>query len=183
MCNRKAQTIRVNTNTFRLCQQLLLSTSKELPQISLTMSSIINALSDLVSSLVELVWSFFTTSVHLVENTGKFAAKFATEIIDLIINFFKGLVDLAGGIVSFLVGKRQSLSPCIPCSNMSQVTLSCSPSWPLPSSASSSTSAARDVLFRSVTRSSTRRFHEIRRTKYPGLRCGSRLYFRPLQIE
>jgi phage-related protein len=82
------------------------------------MSSIINALSDLVSSLVELVWSFFTTSVHLVENTGKFAAKFANEIIDLIINFFKGLVDLAGGIVSFLVGKWQSVSPCIPSSNI-----------------------------------------------------------------
>jgi phage-related protein len=69
------------------------------------MSSIVSALSDLVSSMVEVVWSFFTTALHLVENTAQFAAKFATEIVDLFINFFKGLVDLAGGLVSFLVGK------------------------------------------------------------------------------
>ncbi|KAH3914786.1 hypothetical protein HBI56_019690 [Parastagonospora nodorum] len=68
------------------------------------MSSIVSALSDLVSSMVEVVWSFFTTALHLVENTAQFAAKFATEIVELVINFFKGLVDLAGGIVSFLVG-------------------------------------------------------------------------------
>ncbi|KAF2832745.1 hypothetical protein CC86DRAFT_377862 [Ophiobolus disseminans] len=68
------------------------------------MSSIINALTDLVGSLVELVWSFFTTAGHLVQNTAQFAAKFATEVVELVINFFKGLVDLAGGIVSFLVG-------------------------------------------------------------------------------
>ena len=68
------------------------------------MSSIVSALSDLVSSMVEVVWSFFTTALHLVENTAQFAAKFATEIVDLVINFFKGLVDLAGGLVSFLVG-------------------------------------------------------------------------------
>ncbi|EAT91055.2 hypothetical protein SNOG_01406 [Parastagonospora nodorum SN15] len=67
------------------------------------MSSIVSALSDLVSSMVEVVWSFFTTALHLVENTAQFAAKFATEIVELVINFFKGLVDLAGGIVSFLV--------------------------------------------------------------------------------
>jgi hypothetical protein len=69
------------------------------------MSSIVSALSDVMSSLVELVWSFFTTAGHLVQNTAQFAAKFASEIIELVINFFKGLVDLAGGIVSFVVGK------------------------------------------------------------------------------
>lgn len=69
------------------------------------MSSIINAVSDVAASVVELIWSFFTTALHLVENTAQFAAKFATEIIELVINFFKGLVDLAGGIVSFLVGE------------------------------------------------------------------------------
>lgn len=69
------------------------------------MSSIIGALSDVVTSFVELIWSFFTTAAHLVQNTAQFAAKFATEIVELVINFFKGLVDLAGGIVSFLVGK------------------------------------------------------------------------------
>ncbi|KAF1917795.1 hypothetical protein BDU57DRAFT_494088 [Ampelomyces quisqualis] len=66
------------------------------------MSSIVGALSDVVASIVELVWSFFTTAGHLVQNTAHFAAKFASEIIELVLNFFKGLVDLAGGIVSFL---------------------------------------------------------------------------------
>jgi phage-related protein len=69
------------------------------------MSSIIKAVSDLVSSLVELVWSFFTTAGALVQNTASFAAKFANEIIQLVISFFQGLVDLAGGIVSFALGK------------------------------------------------------------------------------
>jgi phage-related protein len=72
------------------------------------MSSIVKAVSDLAASLVELVWSFFTTAGHLVQNTASFAAKFASEIIELILNFFKGLVDLAGGIVSFLVGELQT---------------------------------------------------------------------------
>ncbi|KAI5374077.1 hypothetical protein CUC08_Gglean005555 [Alternaria sp. MG1] len=68
------------------------------------MSSIVNALSDLVKSLVELVWSFFTTAGALVQKTAQFALNFATEIIDLVVNFFRGLVDLAGGIVSFILG-------------------------------------------------------------------------------
>ena len=83
------------------------------------MSSIINAMSDLVSSLVELVWSFFTTAGHLVQNTVQFAAKFASEIVELVINFFKGLVDLAGGIVSFLVGELQKLPEALYVSNAS----------------------------------------------------------------
>lgn len=69
------------------------------------MSSIINALSDLVTSVVEVIWSFFTTALHLVENTAQFVVKFASEILQLVINFFKGLVDLAGGLASFVVGK------------------------------------------------------------------------------
>jgi hypothetical protein len=81
------------------------------------MSSIISALSDLATSLVELVWSFFTTAGHLVQNTASFAATFATEIVELVINFFKGLVDLAGGIVSFMVGRstEDSLTGCTRC--------------------------------------------------------------------
>ncbi|KAL1792515.1 hypothetical protein ACET3X_009022 [Alternaria dauci] len=68
------------------------------------MSSIVHALSDLFKSLVELVWSFFTTAGALVQKTAQFALNFATEIIDLVVNFFRGLVDLAGGIVSFVLG-------------------------------------------------------------------------------
>lgn len=70
------------------------------------MSSIINALTDLVTSLVELVWSFFTTAGHLVQQTVQFALKFVTECLDLVISFFRGLVDLAGGIVSFMLGRQ-----------------------------------------------------------------------------
>lgn len=68
------------------------------------MSSIINALTDIFKGLVELVWSFFTTAGELVQKTAQFALKFATEILDLVVNFFRGLVDLAGGIVSFVLG-------------------------------------------------------------------------------
>lgn len=69
------------------------------------MSSIISALSDLATSVVELIWSFFTTAGAVVQKTFEFALKFVTEILDLIVNFFRGLVDLAGGLVSFVVGK------------------------------------------------------------------------------
>ncbi|KAI4956764.1 hypothetical protein J4E86_005235 [Alternaria arbusti] len=68
------------------------------------MSSIVNALSDLVSSMVELVWSFITTAGALVQKTAQFALNFVLEMIDLVVNFFRGLVDLAGGIVSFVLG-------------------------------------------------------------------------------
>ncbi|KAH6870169.1 hypothetical protein J4E91_009512 [Alternaria rosae] len=68
------------------------------------MSSIVNALSDLVSSMVELVWSFITTAGALVQKTVQFALNFVLEMIDLVVNFFRGLVDLAGGIVSFVLG-------------------------------------------------------------------------------
>ena len=69
------------------------------------MSSIVHALSDLVSSLVELVWSFFTTAGDLVQKTAEFALKFASEVFNLVVNFFKGLVDLAGGLASFVLGE------------------------------------------------------------------------------
>ncbi|KAJ4372905.1 hypothetical protein N0V83_003196 [Neocucurbitaria cava] len=68
------------------------------------MSSIVNALSDVVKSLVELVWSFFTTAGDLVQKTAQFALRFATECLDLVVSFFRGLIDLAGGIVSFVIG-------------------------------------------------------------------------------
>lgn len=68
------------------------------------MSSIIKAVSDLFASLVELVWSFFTTAAGLIQKTADFALKFVTEILGLVVNFFHGLVDLAGDIVSFVFG-------------------------------------------------------------------------------
>lgn len=68
------------------------------------MSSIISSLSDLAQSVFEVIWSFITTAGDLVQSTFHFALKFFSECIELILNFFKGLVDLAGGIASFIVG-------------------------------------------------------------------------------
>ena len=69
------------------------------------MSSIVKSLSDVFTSLLELVWSFFTTAGELVQRTTSFAFKFFSEILDLFVNFIKGLIDLAGGIVGFVLGK------------------------------------------------------------------------------
>ncbi|KAJ8114098.1 hypothetical protein OPT61_g3936 [Boeremia exigua] len=68
------------------------------------MSSIVKSLSDVFTSLLELVWSFVTTAGDLVQKTASFVLKFFSEVIDLFVNFFRGLVDLAGGIVGFVLG-------------------------------------------------------------------------------
>ncbi|KAF3032622.1 hypothetical protein E8E11_001721 [Didymella keratinophila] len=68
------------------------------------MSSIAKSLSDVFTSLLELVWSFFTTAGELVQKTASFVLKFASEVVDLFVNFFRGLIDLAGGIVGFVLG-------------------------------------------------------------------------------
>lgn len=69
------------------------------------MSSIVSSLSDLVKSLVEVVWSLFTTAGELVEKTIQFVLHLFTGAINLVVEFGKGLVDLFGGIVSFVLGK------------------------------------------------------------------------------
>lgn len=71
------------------------------------MSSIIHSLSDLAKSLVEVVWSLFTTAGELVQKTLEFAMRFFTGALNLVVEFFKGLVDLAGGIVQFIFGKHK----------------------------------------------------------------------------
>jgi phage-related protein len=68
------------------------------------MSSIIKSLTDVFTSLLELVWSFFTTAGDLVRATTSFVLKFFSEVLDLFVNFFRGLIDLAGGIVGFVLG-------------------------------------------------------------------------------
>ena len=75
------------------------------------MSSLIKSLSDVFTSLVELVWSFFTTAGDLVRATASFVLKFFSEVLDLAVNFFRGLIDLAGGIVGFVLG--MSLLYCV----------------------------------------------------------------------
>jgi hypothetical protein len=69
------------------------------------MSSIVSSLTDLVKSLVEVVWSLFTTAGELVQKTIQFVLHLFTGAINLVVDFGKGIVDLAGGIVSFLLGK------------------------------------------------------------------------------
>ncbi|KAF1358602.1 hypothetical protein EJ07DRAFT_166839 [Lizonia empirigonia] len=68
------------------------------------MSSIVKSLSDVFASLLELVWSFFTTAGDLVQKTASFVLKFFSEIVDLFVNFFRGLIDLAGGVIGFVLG-------------------------------------------------------------------------------
>ncbi|KAF9697590.1 hypothetical protein EKO04_004205 [Ascochyta lentis] len=68
------------------------------------MSSIVKSLSDVFTSLLELVWSFFTTAGDLVQKTASFVLKFFSEVVDLFVNFFRSLIDLAGGIVGFVLG-------------------------------------------------------------------------------
>lgn len=75
------------------------------------MSSIVKSLSDVFTSLLELVWSFFTTAGDLVQKTASFVLKFFSEIVDLFVNFFRGLIDLAGGVIGFVLG-RSTLQSC-----------------------------------------------------------------------
>ncbi|KAF2133884.1 hypothetical protein P153DRAFT_330476 [Dothidotthia symphoricarpi CBS 119687] len=74
------------------------------------MSSIIAAIKDLVASLLNLVYSFFTTAGALVQKTLSFGLSMLSSIVDLIVNFFHGLVDLAGGLVSFFLGNLLMLA-------------------------------------------------------------------------
>ncbi|KAJ4349521.1 uncharacterized protein N0V89_008137 [Didymosphaeria variabile] len=74
------------------------------------MSSIIQSLSDLAKSLIEVVWSLFTTAGDLVQKTVEFVLRFFSGAINLFIEFFKGLVDLAGGIVQFVLGNVAMLA-------------------------------------------------------------------------
>ncbi|KAJ4299252.1 hypothetical protein N0V90_004496 [Kalmusia sp. IMI 367209] len=74
------------------------------------MSSIVHSISDLFKSLVEVVWSLFTTAGELVQKTVEFVLRFFTGALNLIIEFFKGLVDLAGGIVQFVLGNIAMLA-------------------------------------------------------------------------
>lgn len=69
------------------------------------MSSIVHSLTDLVKSMVEVVWSLFATAGELAQKTVEFALRFFSGAINLVIEFFKGLVDLAGGIVQFVLGE------------------------------------------------------------------------------
>ena len=122
------------------------------------MSSIIKSLSDVFTSLVELVWSFFTTAGDLVQKTASFVLKFASEVLDLFVNFFRGLIDLAGGIVGFVLGKLAYAEIGLECVYIDsvQATFSCLVCLLQSCLASCSTSATRVTLSRLATRSSTR---------------------------
>lgn len=76
------------------------------------MSSIVSSLTDLVKSLVEVVWSLFTTAGELAQKTVEFVLRFFTGALNLVIEFFKGLVDLAGGIAQFVLGECDAIPLC-----------------------------------------------------------------------
>jgi len=68
------------------------------------MSSIVSSLADLVKSVVEVIYAFFETAGHLVLQTVNFVFSLFQNIINVFLEFGKGLVDLAGGIVGFVLG-------------------------------------------------------------------------------
>jgi hypothetical protein len=74
------------------------------------MSSIIHSLTDLVKSLGEVVWSLFTTAGALAQKTVEFVLRFFTGALNLVVEFFQGLVDLAGGIVQFVLGESSHVT-------------------------------------------------------------------------
>ncbi|KAF2871695.1 hypothetical protein BDV95DRAFT_493631 [Massariosphaeria phaeospora] len=67
------------------------------------MSSILSSLNDLAQSVVELVWSLFTTAGSLVQRTISFVLSFISGCANVVVDFFKGLVDLTGGVVQFFI--------------------------------------------------------------------------------
>lgn len=73
------------------------------------MSSIVSSLADLVKSVFEVIYSFFETAGHLVLRTVDFVFQFFSSIVNVFLEFAKGLVDLAGGIVQFILGKSYDL--------------------------------------------------------------------------
>ncbi|KAF2186371.1 hypothetical protein K469DRAFT_631229 [Zopfia rhizophila CBS 207.26] len=68
------------------------------------MSSIVSALSDLFQSIFEVIYSFFATAGHLIQNTISFVLHFFAGILNVVLEFFRGLVELAGGLVQFFLG-------------------------------------------------------------------------------
>jgi predicted ABC-type sugar transport system permease subunit len=74
------------------------------------MSSIISSLADLVKSIVEVIYAFFETAGHLVLQTVNFVFSVFQSIINVFLEFGKGLVDLAGGIVGFVLGKSSTIT-------------------------------------------------------------------------
>lgn len=98
------------------------------------MSSIISSLTDLAKSLVEVVWSLFTTAGDLAQKTIEFVLRFFTGALNLVIEFFKGLVDLAGGIVQFVLGKCpfafSSTDGSVGCADMCGVRQHCDAGHP-----------------------------------------------------
>lgn len=72
------------------------------------MASIIQSVTHLFQSMVEVLWSFVATAGQLVEKTFEFVLRSFNELFSLALNFVKGLVDLAGGLASFLLGKSHA---------------------------------------------------------------------------
>lgn len=67
------------------------------------MTSIVKAVGDLFQSVLELIWSFISTAGELVQKTFAFVIRSFNELVSLFLNFAKGLVELAGGLTSFIL--------------------------------------------------------------------------------
>ncbi|KAF2197617.1 hypothetical protein GQ43DRAFT_444108 [Delitschia confertaspora ATCC 74209] len=65
------------------------------------MSSIIASIKDLITSLFEVVFSIFGIAANLVQNGISLVASTFAGLINMVIDMFKGVINAAGGIVSF----------------------------------------------------------------------------------
>ncbi|KAF2816464.1 uncharacterized protein BDZ99DRAFT_433734 [Mytilinidion resinicola] len=68
------------------------------------MSGIFQSLSDLVTSLFEVIGSFFKTFFDLIYGVFAMIVNLFSGAINLVLDFFKGLVELTGGVVGFVFG-------------------------------------------------------------------------------
>ena len=69
------------------------------------MASIFQSLSDLVVSIFEVIGSVFKTGFDLFYNAFAMVGHFLAGAINMALEFFKGVVELAGGIGKFLLGE------------------------------------------------------------------------------
>jgi len=67
-------------------------------------AGIFQSLSDLVSSLFEVVGSIFKTFFDLIYNVFAMIINLFSGAINMVLEFFKGLVELTGGVVGFVFG-------------------------------------------------------------------------------
>ena len=73
------------------------------------MASIISSLTDLVQSVIEVIWSLFHTAFNVAQNGVSFVVSLFAGALNLVADFFKGIIELTGGMVQFIISKSPLL--------------------------------------------------------------------------